>query len=352
MKFLTKNSDESLFKKYWLSYQDNNITGLDYSIDMIEYYMTAKKLNLFSDESFVLLGGPQDNICLAICSLPIYKIDSILCSEGVAPLAFEKSNLLMCFDYIDTIAKQHELSKIEFFIDFCYAVHGEWKYNYLRDYGFIDCTTNNYVFHINNNADNMFQKFNNSSRNILRKTLRNNSCKTIIYDDTNINLEVFNKYKELHIICAGRQTRDDDTFLVMFKLIEKRSAILLEFNYEQKAVGYLVVFLSHPYAYMWSTSNLPEYEHKLPIYRMLVWKTIEYCLEYKLINFGFPAGESLVDGFNSYMNEKQIEISKYKSFMGAIRVPNFRGVKYYDEDLFNHDFVDFGNNVRKLINVN
>ena len=138
----------------------------------------------------------------------------------------------------------------------------------------------------------------------------------------------------------------------MFKLIKNKSAILLEFNYEQKAVGYLVVFLAYPYAYVWSTANLEEYEKEFPIYRMLVWKAIEYCIDYKIINFGFPAGESLVDGFKSYMNEKQLEISKYKSFMGATRVPNFRGVKYYDEKLFNHDLEEFADNVRSVINVN
>jgi len=350
MKIISKKEDSSLFYNSWLEYQKNNITGLNYSLDVIKYYLITNKEILISDESFVVMGEAHDKTCLAICFLPIYR-EKYSYSNAVAPIASKHKYLDACFKHIDKISKKHSLLTVEFSIDTCYSQYGEWRYNYLRDYGYVDCTANNSVFYLNNSPDMLFKKFNTSSRNIIRKTLKNNAIQLKSYDFKTISLEVFDQYKKYHTICSGRQTRSDESFLYMYQLIESSKAVLLELNYEGKPIGYLIVFLFYPYASLASISNLPEYEREFPIYRMLYWAAIKYCSDYKIMIYGYPAGSSLADGFKSYMDLKQLEIAKYKAHMGGVRVSDYKGIKYFDDDIAIQEVNYFKDSVLESITI-
>jgi hypothetical protein len=341
MKIVSKKEDSSLFIQAWNDYQSREVTGIGYSLDIIEYHLVTNDFFLISDESFVLMGESHDSICLGVCFLPIYLDNGVYYSTGEAPLVSRKKYLKICFNYIDKIAEKFQLEKIEFSIDVVYSQYGKWKYNFLRDYDYIDCTTNNYIFYLNDKPESLFQKFNVSSRNILRKTLKNNNCNMSVYDGVNITKEVFLNYKKYHAICSGGQTRSDSSFSFMLDLIQANKAILLELNYKEGPVGYLIVFLFYPYAALSSIANLPEYERDLPIYRMLYWKAIEYCANYKIMVYGFPAGNCLIDGFKSYMDKEQLAISKYKEYMGGICTADFKGVKYYNFGLMKEEFGTF-----------
>jgi len=333
MKIVKKKEDEDLFIKSWLDYQNKNIVGIGHSLDIIEYYLITNRKNIVSDESFVILGEANDKICLAICFLPIYTDNIINYCNAIAPIANKEKYLKICFEYIDKVSKEFNLDKIEFSIDVSYSQHGQWKYNYLRDYGYIDCTVNNYIFNLSEKAEFLFQKFNTSSRNIVRKAMKEGNCEVIVYDENNITNKIFDNYKSYHRICAGKQTRNNESFDYMLSLIRNKRSILLELNYEKQPIGYLIVFLFFPYASLSSIANLPEYEREVPIYRLLYWKAIEYCENYKLMIYGYPAGSSLIDGFNSYMDKKQLNIAKYKRYMGGIMVPHFKGIKYFNKNL-------------------
>jgi hypothetical protein len=341
MKIISKKENNALFTQAWNDYRDREVTGIGYSLDIIEYYLITNAEFLVSDESFVVMGGAHDSVCLGICSFPIYSDKNYYYSTSISPLSSQKKCLKICFNHVDEIADKFQLKKIEFSIDTTYSQYGEWKYNFLRDYGYIDCTTNDYIFNLNDDSKSLFQKFNVSSRNILRKTLKNDDCDTLVYDNTSITKEVFLNYKKYHAICAGRKTRTDRSFSYMLDLIQNKKAILLEFNYTRKPVGYLIVFLIYPYAALSSIANLPEYERILPIYRMLYWKAIEYCANYKIMIYGFPAGSSLIDGFKSYMDKEQLAIAKYKEYMGGTCLPNFKGIKYYNYDAIDEDIKIF-----------
>ncbi len=341
MKIISKTEDSSLFFQAWNSYQNREITGIEHSLDIIKYHLITNAKSLVYDESFVIMGEAHDSTCLGICFLPIYLDSGAYHSIAVSPLASRKKYLKICFDHVDKIANKFQLEKIEFSIDASYSQYGKWRYNFLRDYGYIDCTTNNYIFNLNDKPEVLFQKFNVSSRNILRKTLKNNNCNMSVYDGVNITKEVFLNYKKYHAICSGEQTRSDSSFSFMLDLIQANKAILLELNYKEGPVGYLIVFLFYPYAALSSIANLPEYERDLPIYRMLYWKAIEYCANYKIMVYGFPAGNCLIDGFKSYMDKEQLAISKYKEYMGGICTADFKGVKYYNFGLMKEEFGTF-----------
>ena len=338
MKIIKRKDNEKLFSSFWRDYQENNVTGPYYSPDTIEYHVVTEKEFLVSDESFVFVNEEVCPKCLGVCFFPVYSKEGVVYSNSLAPLASTSKYLDSCFEYIDTLVDEHQISKIELHIDVCYSQYGEWKYNYLRDYGYIDCTINDSVFMLDSSAEDLFYKLNKSSRRLVRKALASNDCELKVYDKDSITADVFNNYKNYHFICAGEQTRTDESFDYMLTLIQNSKAALLELNYLGRSVGYLLVFLSHPYVSLSSIANLPQYEREVPIYRLLYWKAIEYfSSDYDVLLYGYPAGNSLIEGFKSYMDEKQLKIAKYKSYMGGMTVPHFRGVRYFDKSLMLQD---------------
>lgn len=343
MKFIRRLDDEKLFFEFWHKYQETNISGMSYDVDIIEYYLTTEKEYLVSDQSFVFVNEETPPKCIGVCFFPIYENDGIVYTNSFAPIASSKKYLDNCFKYIDTLISKYVLDKVELSVDINYSQYGEWRYNYLRDYGYIDCTINDNIFLLNDNKEKLFYRLNRSSRKLIKKFSNSNKCKVDVYDEKSITIEIFNQYKKFHYICAGKQTRTDESFNYMLELINKSHAVLLGLKFENKEIGYMVVFLSgKKYVSLSSIANLPEFEKEVPIYRLLYWKAIElFSEEYDLLFYGYPAGNSPVEGFKSYMDAKQVQIAKYKRYMGGVTVPHFKGVKYIDKTLMLKDIEEF-----------
>jgi hypothetical protein len=344
MIIVSKEENSELFVKYWVEYQKGNDTGISYSLDLINYYLITNESILKSDKSFVIID--DKDTCLGICFLPIYSDNGNQYIDGFAPVAKNQQTLKKCFECIDVIANNSGLVKVSLSIDTCYFSNKNWAYNYLRSYDYLDCTSNGYIFELNDKPDELFKRFNSSSRKLIRKSLRE-GCEVTVYNSSNIAKDIFLNYKKYHIICAGRQTRSDESFDSMLKSIKSDNAILVEVSYQDKAIGYLHIPIFFPYAMMGSMANLPEYEKEFQIYRLLLWGAVQYLHNYKLMLNGFPAGHSKIDGLRSYMDEKQIGISRYKSFVGFELVPYFKGVKYFDKRVAEEELLEFKEKIVK-----
>ena len=347
MEIIRKKDNIVLFKELWNTFIKNNEAASHCEIQRNEYYLITNVEHLVSDESFVLTDKSKN--CLAICFLPIYSKPEFNYIDGFAPIAIKNKYLLKSFEYIEDVARSNDVAKIELSIDICFSQYGPWRHNYLRNYGYLDVSSNSHIFYLDKDPEDLFLQFNASTRKIIRKFERENNHQIVVYDDQNITKSVFLNYKKYHKICAGRQTRSDDSFDSMFELIRNKKSVLIELTYMNKIVGYLLVFLQYPFADMASMANLPEYEGSVPIYRLLLWQAIQFCSNYKLLIGGFPAGDSLVDGFKSYMDEKQIKISQYKAFVGFDCIQDFKGVKYLNEELMIEEMFVFQEKIKKSI---
>ena len=347
MKIVAKKDNSLLFKELWNTFIKNNEVASQCEIQRIEYYLITNKEYLVSDESFVLTDKSKN--CLAICFLPIYSKPEFNYMNGFAPIATKKKYLVKSFEYIEDVARSNNVAKIELSINICFSQYGLWRHNYLRDYGYLDTSSNSHIFYLDKDPEDLFLQFNASTRKIISKFERENSHQIVVYDDKNITKSVFQNYKKYHKICAGRQTRNDDSFDSMLELIRSKKSILIELTYLNKVVGYLLLFLQYPFADMASMANLPEYEESVPIYRLLLWQAIQFCSNYKILIGGFPAGYSLVDGFKSYMDDKQLKISQYKAFVGFNSIQVFKGVKYLNEQVMIDEISIFQKKIMKSI---
>ena len=55
-----------------------------------------------------------------------------------------------------------------------------------------------------------------------------------------------------------------------------------------------------------------------------------------VLRWGY-SGFNKINGFDDYLDQKQINISHFKQGMGTYMVPMFRGIKYRNIELFKHD---------------
>ena len=71
----------------------------------------------------------------------------------------------------------------------------------------------------------------------------------------------------------------------------------------------IIIFAAHVFTAMFqktavlgSTANLPNYEARVPIYKLLILNTFYYLKDqrYDWVQFGQPANRSLVSGFDNY----------------------------------------------------
>ena len=347
MEIIRKKDNSLLFKELWNTFIKNNEVASNCEIQKIEYYLITNKEHIVSDESFVLTDKSKK--CLAICFLPIYSKPEFNYIDGLAPISTKNKHLVKSFEYIEDVARSNNVAKIELSIDICFSQYGLWRHNYLRNYGYLDVSSNSHIFYLDKTPDDLFLQFNASTRKIIRKFERENNHKIVVYNNKNITKSVFLNYKKYHKICAGYQTRSDDSFDSMLELIRTKKSVLIELTYQNKVVGYLLLFLQYPFADMVSMANLPEYEESVPIYRLLLWQAIQFCSNYKLLIGGFPAGHSLVDGFKSYIDEKQLKISQYKTFVGFNSIQVFKGVKYFNEQVMIDEISVFKEKIKKSI---
>ena len=347
MEIIRKKDNSLLFKELWNTFIKNNEVASQCEIQKIEYYLITNKEHIVSDESFVLTDKSKK--CLAICFLPIYSKPEFNYIDGLAPISTKNKHLVKSFEYIEDVARSNNVAKIELSIDICFSQYGLWRHNYLRNYGYLDVSSNSHIFYLDKTPDDLFLQFNASTRKIIRKFERENNHKIVVYNNKNITKSVFLNYKKYHKICAGYQTRSDDSFDSMLELIRTKKSVLIELTYQNKVVGYLLLFLQYPFADMVSMANLPEYEESVPIYRLLLWQAIQFCSNYKLLIGGFPAGHSLVDGFKSYIDEKQLKISQYKTFVGFNSIQVFKGVKYFNEQVMIDEISVFKEKIKKSI---
>jgi len=70
---------------------------------------------------------------------------------------------------------------------------------------------------------------------------------------------------------------------------------------------------------------------------------------FEFLEYSQPCGYSKVQGFDDFLDDKQINISHFKRGMGASVKTIYRGIKYYDKKLLIKDIENFKERVKVTI---
>jgi hypothetical protein len=307
---------------------------------------------LLLDRSFVAV---EENKCVGVCFLPIENIQgtiSISLAGGytIAPLSINERVEKELFSEIDAISREHNVSLIKFYLD-PLIIEYQDKFNHLRKYHYIDSSSSDCLVDLTVNEDMLWSNIRKSYKPLINGILKNNDFEIVIIDRKSSDYTVHEQYRELHRKCSGRETRIKTTFDKQFEMLENDNASLFGLKYKGNFIGFNYFFHYQKTVVYASGADDPEYEtSKIPIYHPILWSAIQYYKErnFEFIQFSQPCGYSKVAGFDDYLDEKQLNISLFKRGLGATTTPLFRGIKYYNQNLFLQDIQKFQ---EKILNV-
>lgn len=343
MEIIFKYNDKNNFNKRWEEYLLNNIVSYRYTLLHLEYYLLYAQ-HLIFDKSFVVI---ENNKCVGICFLPIEEIDgikliSISGGYTISPLSTEKRIEKKIFEKIDTISKELNIHKIQFYLDPLILAYKN-KFNLLLEYGFIDSSTTDCLLNLTQSEQDLWKNLRKSYKGLINQTLKNKEFSIEIMNKENSNYSFHESYRNLHYKCAGN-TRNKETFDKQFEMLQNNLATIIGLKYKNNFIGFNYFYHHNKTIIYASGADDPEFENsKIPIYHTILWSAILFFKKrnFEYIEFSQPCGFNHINGFDDYLDEKQINISKFKRALGTQMVPFFRGIKYFNQTLLKNDIENF-----------
>ena len=235
------------------------------------------------------------------------------------------------FRYVDEWAIEKNVSMIEFTLHVtCKIASIHPISNPFTKYGYIDSSFHTHTLPL---KEDELVLFNNIGTNH-KRSIKEADGKIIvkIYDNTNITKETFIRFNEFYFKTAGKITRPQLVFDLVYGYIRNGYAILTEALYKDQTVGVVVSLLYKKESYYLMGASDRGFK-ACPIAHYMHWEIIRYLLRNRFVSYEI--------GFQDYgptifkvPSVKERNISKFKRGFGGICITHYRGEKYYSKEYF------------------
>lgn len=241
--------------------------------------------------------------------------------------------LRFIFGFLDATAKEKGVSRTEFrFPVLGSAVPAEKRHewNYLTKFGYLDTSIGTQLILTERSVDALKREVRHGHESDIDRATKMLRCE--IFESETITPVVFNAYREMHKVAAGRATRPLRTFEIQYELLKRGNAFLAAAKKNGEFVGFSYVVIYKQSAYYASACNDPRFA-ELPIAHFLQWKGIEHMQTLGITHYEI-GWQRFMPSLSGIWSDKEISISKFMRGFGGITVPLFRGEKYYDPAYF------------------
>jgi len=324
MNFIYKKDNEELFIRLWQEYIDSNKLSFEYNLEIINYYILYME-NLSRDRSFVV---EQNGKCVGVCFLPI----SLSIGYIIAPHALSDKIEKEIFSKIDTICEELSVGELKFYL----SVFEDYKFNKLLSYNYIDTSISTCSVDLTNEEAILWRAIRKSYKSLINSLIKNNDYKIVYSNNENIT-KLHNAYVSFHkehMKEAGKIEKDISIYNKQYALLESNLATIIAIEYDNSIIYANYFFHNNSQvSYASSAYDLNNKFKRLPLNHYLLWEAIIYFkkLDFKLFNFGTPCGFNKINGFEDYLDNKQIDISSFKRGMGAKMQIQYQGVRFYNK---------------------
>jgi|APSaa5957512535_1039671.scaffolds.fasta_scaffold14275_2 hypothetical protein len=334
-----KQIDYKLDKDIWNTFANNNGGFFKHTTYWVNFYIYFCADCKVSNKSFMIM---LDNKCMAL--VPLLEITNrkqmLFFDWGNPYPLFDKSLSKnnkdkiekLIFKEIFKIAKAEDISYINFYVSPLSDVvlNKEMIINPLSKFGFHDTTISTNILKLEKDKDVLFRNFRKGVKSDIKTAIKN-GFETKVYDHGNITRKIFDIYKNIHFQAAGRKTRPDKSWDIMFEWIQKGVSILAITTKEDKYISTQFVNVYNKKAYYQSGASKPEYERERGVGHLAQWEIIKYLKSNDITYYEL--------GWNWYPNisqevasEKMLGISRFKAGFGADIYPLFRGEWFRDKE--------------------
>lgn len=204
------------------------------------------------------------------------------------------------------------------------------SWNRLMAYGYADRSLNTQVIAVGQPLESLRRDMSKGHRADVRRGLDRFSYQ--VYDSSNVTPAIFESYQRVHLAAAGRITRPQETFDLMFEWVRDGLGILVAAAEGERHTSFVYVNIYKHGAYYSSSATLPIFDRG-PVGHVLQWTAIKWLHEhgYLLYEIGWQQfGPQPHDS----PSQKQINISRFKRNFGGVTVPLFMGEKFYSTDYY------------------
>ena len=237
------------------------------------------------------------------------------------------------FDKITELAEKNQVAKVSYRLNpFVLADgHKANRSNWLSNFGFIPHMFNTQIIDTGNQPEQLFREMRKGHRSDIKRAEELGLTCHIYYGDE-CSQNIFHRYEALHEKAAGRLTRPESTFEMMYQWVKDGYAFLIGVKRQDEFIGFSVMLLYKDFAYYGSSCNHPDYP-ELPISHLIQWHTLKWLHE-KGTKF-YEIGWQFYTSTPFYQpSEKEKNIARFKRGFGGFQIPLFIGEKYFSKDLF------------------
>lgn len=173
---------------------------------------------------------------------------------------------------------------------------------------------NNYIVDLNRSKEDLLNNLSKYHRRNIKRSI--DKLDFNIYDakDEKILKNKFDLFKNIHYQSAGRLTRPEKTWDLMFESLQNNSSKLYSVSLKKKDISFLYCGNYLDFSWGWSQANIEEFEKDYMPRHVLEWQTILHLKKNKFKYYDL--GETYLSK-NSKVSKKDISISEFKEKFGS-----------------------------------
>ena len=317
-KFNIKDGEDFFWRNFQSLLDKKFFYNCKYTRYNIQFYKTLckEKFNILEDKSFLLLDDKGVFFAFIGSEIENEKGENQISCFGMPSITLELDELSISQEkYIkkeidDLICNlKHKLILIDFYnhsklsISFNHIIfnyQSKLNYNYSR---FID---------LNPDIKKLKSTVRKSYKSLINLGEREMDIK--IYSHKNIDIELIDRFRSLHIREAGRETRSRDSWINQYHSILHNQAFIVTADIKEELVSSGFFFLGRSHCFYASSASRRDLFEK-PLFHSLLWKAIEYAKSLGVIVF--ETGAQYPKFMDNKITQKEFSIAKFKSGFGG-----------------------------------
>lgn len=237
----------------------------------------------------------------------------------------EKSKILnFIISEINHIIDINNVKTGKFFID--PLITSDYFHDYeafnLIEFGAQPQFTTANIVDLRQNYDVILRKMRKGHKAAIKQVWKYSGYKIIIFDNKNLTIDIFEKYKAIHFFDAGRQTRTDESWQYMYKWIAdgKGCLAMLWLDEINDYIAGALVMIYKKAAYYASFATKDSYCLNGHSGYAIQWEIIKYLKESGIQLY--ETGSNYFDELNNLPPSKRAEISKYQRGYRTYETPH------------------------------
>ncbi len=292
-----------------LLFNNFKIQKVEFLPDIIKYRMEYFKFSKVINYSTIMYSDTTPIALMPIFVMPNKnnKICNFAPKNLPAPL-FEDKNKKKRFqiyseylDLIKSIKKKHKIKKIYFDIDCQYVNDVEFMSFLLEQKFKVESSKTIIVVGNSHTGREINKDYRKSYKSLINSNIKKYDLQVL--DNNNFKIEIWEKFKQMHLKVSGKKTRSDSTWELQKQSLLNQNAVVIYVKKEEKYLGFAYFFTTKTNALYASAAHDIQENKKIPIGHLIQDFAITYFSKKKIINYYL--------GFNE--NKKTIKSKKDKN---------------------------------------